>query len=149
MIDVGGDGDLGYLGSGWWAPERADVSWRWTVEPAAYLIAPLLPPIYLRAPDVGDEAGFLLRFRGRPFVFPGGPQQTIDIDVDGQPIASVEMRPEISVYEVRVPRSALRRSLNEIRFRFAYNESPLDAGVSDDPRPLAVLFEAIEFVREQ
>jgi hypothetical protein len=147
LIDVGEEGDLGYLGSGWWSPERAEVAWRWTVEPTAYLIAPLQPPIYLRAPDSTDEAGFLLRFRGRPFVFPGASQQTIEIDVDGRLVDSVAMLPEMSVYEVMIPRSALQRSLNEIRFRFAYNESPLDAGVSDDPRPLAVLFEAIEFVR--
>jgi len=147
LIDVGGEGDTTYLGGGWWPPERADFSFRWAVESHAYLIVPLRPPVFLRAPEEGEQAGYLLRLHGRPFEFPGSRVQVIEIDIDGQPLTRVAMRPEMAVYEVAIPNAALRRSLSEIRFRFAYTQSPLEAGVSDDARPLAVLFHTIELVR--
>jgi hypothetical protein len=157
FIDVGAEGDPTYLGSGWWTPERGDTTWRWSVEPSAFLVVPIQPPIYLRAPveqseeEVGAEgrgSRYLLRIRARPFVYLASPQQTLSIAIDGEPLLTLEMRPEIFVYEVEVPRSSLQRSLNEIRFSFAYNRSPLEVGESDDARPLAVLVEAVEFVRQ-
>jgi len=147
LIDVGSEGDTTYLGSGWWAPEKGDLAFRWAVGSSSSLTVPLQPPAYLRAPERNEEGGYLLRFRGRPFTFPGAPPQAVDIEIDGETLTRIEMRPEMSTYEVAIPSASLRRSLNEIRFRYAYNRSPLEAGVSDDARPLAVLFDTIELVR--
>ena len=149
LINVGEQGDTTYLGSGWWVPERADFAFRWAVKSPSYLVVPLQPPLYLRAPQWGEQGGYLLRFHGRPFNFQGGPVQAIDIEIDGQPLGRIEMRPEMSSYEIAIPSAALQRSLSEIRFRFAYNRSPVDAGVSDDVRQLAVLFDTIELIRRQ
>jgi len=147
LINVGEEGDATYLGSGWWTPETADFAFRWAVESPTYLVVPLRPPLYLRAPAWGEHGGYLLRLHSRPFSFPGGPAQTIDIEIDGAPLTRVEMRPEMSVYEVAIPNDSLQGSLSEIAFRFAYTRSPLEAGVSDDARSLAALFDTIELVR--
>jgi hypothetical protein len=147
-IDVGEAGDTTYLGTGWWVPERADFAFRWAVDSPAYLVVPLRPPLYLRALEWDEQGGYLLRLHARPFAFEGSPVQAVDIEIDGAPLGRVEMRPEMSSYEVEIPIAALQRNLSEIRFRFAYNISPLEAGVSNDARSLAVLFDTIELIRK-
>jgi hypothetical protein len=147
LIQLGEERDETYLGSGWWVPERADFAFRWAVTSPVYLVVPLRPPLYLRAPGWREQSGYQMRLHGRPFTFDGGPPQVIDIEIDGVHLGGIEMRPEMSSYEIEIPSAALQRTLSEIRFRFAYNRSPLNTGVSNDARQLAVLFHEIELIR--
>ena len=89
----------------------------------------------------------MLRFRAAPFRFPDSPAQEVDIEVNRQPVATLSLDSALTIYEVDVPHDVLRRNVNEIRFRYRYAMSPLEVGQSDDSRPLAVLFDQIDFVQ--
>ena len=54
------------------------------------------------------------------------------------------MNPGVSRYEMDIPVGVWRTNLNLIQFTFGYVTSPLDVKVSNDPRPLAVMFDSLQ-----
>lgn len=148
-IDMGETGDEGFLGSGWADRERnPQISFRWGVTDRSTIGVALMGPRYV---DVGDPlrlSNYVLGLRVAPFAYPGSPPQTLAVDVNGREVASLTLDPSLKEYTVPIDRALLRRSLNGLTFRYGYARSPRDAGVGDDRRPLAVLFDAVNLVQE-
>jgi hypothetical protein len=136
-IDLGETGDDNFLGHGWLTPERdPQQSFRWASGAAASILVPLK-----------EAAPYRLDLTCSPFVPPNHAPQSLTILVNGAPIATLTLQPGMAQYQVPVPASALRRNLNGIRFEFGYSMSPRDAGLSNDARSLAVMFDRIKMVR--
>lgn len=146
-VDIGGANDDRFLAGGWAQRERAgELSFRWAVTSESNLLVPLKSP--LTADDLPhQQAGYRLRFRARPFLFPDSPTQSIEIRVNGQLVSTHNLLPELTEYDVPIPRRLLRRYLNEVSFRYAYALSPAELGLSSDARPLAVLFDYVHLLR--
>jgi hypothetical protein len=136
-IDLGDSGDETFLTRGWLAPERGlGGTFRWTTGELAAIVVPL---------KTADR--YRLEMACEPFTPPNAPRQTIEVVVNGTRVAYVGLQPGMGRYEVEVPEAALRRNLNLIQFRFAYAMSPREAGLSDDPRALAVMFDSLTLTR--
>ena len=147
-IDMGGLEDERFLGSGWSGREQNDVlSFRWAQTLESVIFVPLRGPRFVGSDEAQRLADYVLRFRAVPFRFPDSPAQEVDIEVNRQPVATLSLDSALTIYEVDVPHDVLRRNVNEIRFRYRYAMSPLEVGQSDDSRPLAVLFDQIDFVQ--
>ena len=133
-IDFGDTGDDMFLGRGWSTAERGNpMTFRWASSRTATIVAPL------RAP-----ANYRLEIVGGAFEFPGSPRQTIDVSVNRTTVGRIVMNPGISRYELDIPVEVWRTNLNLIQFTFGYVMSPADARVSNDPRPLAVMFDSLQ-----
>jgi hypothetical protein len=136
-IDFGSEGDETLLGHGWFEPERNDArTFRWTTGPASSLVVPL---------KSGDA--YRLEFSCEPFAPPGAPLQTVTVVINGRTVASLPLRSGLQTYQVDVPAGVMRVNLNGIQFRYAHAISPSEAGVSADPRSLAVLFDTLKLSR--
>ncbi len=89
----------------------------------------------------------LVRFRCWPFAFPGGPPQTLTFYVNDRRIDAVPLGGEPRVYTVATPRDAWKRGVNELKFVFAYAESPKDRlPGATDTRTLAAGFDWLEIL---
>jgi hypothetical protein len=89
----------------------------------------------------------LVRFRCWPFGYPGGPAQTLTFFVNDRRIDAVQLGGEPRVYSIPTPRVAWKRGVNELKFVFAYAESPKDRvpGATDE-RTLAASFDWLEIL---
>ena len=135
LIDLGEEHDGQFLTTGWSERERErGMSFRWAVTAESRLVVP-----------VRRRADHLLEFRAQPFTYPGAPAQSVSISVNGEVVAEYELEAGMTEYRVEVPSQYVGRNLNEIRFQYGYARSPLEVGVSADPRPLAVRFDYLRF----
>ena len=149
LIDVGEPNDGRFLASGWAGQEEAGaLSFRWAVTSESNLIVPLKAPLSFGPDSSHQQAGYLLRFRARPFLFTDSPIQSIEILVNGESVKTLNLFPELTEYDVQIPPRFWQRYLNEVKFRYGYARSPSELGLSDDPRPLAVLFDYIHLLRQ-
>jgi hypothetical protein len=92
----------------------------------------------------------LVRFRCWPFSFPGAPPQTLTLFVNDQKTDALTLGGEPRVYAIAVPRALWKRGQNELKFVFAYAESPRDrvSGATDE-RTLSAAFDWLEILRPQ
>ena len=90
----------------------------------------------------------LVRFRCWPFSFPGAPPQTLTLFVNDQKAEALTLGGEPRVYAIAVPRALWKRGQNELKFVFAYAESPKDrvSGATDE-RTLSAAFDWLEILR--
>jgi hypothetical protein len=132
---------MGALGAGWDGFEKTDLgdTFVWVHGREARV------SIVSRAD--GDR---LVRFRCWPFLFPGAPPQTLALFVNDQKTDVFTLGGEPRVYAIAVPRALWKRGTNELKFIFAYAESPKDrvSGASDE-RTLAAAFDWLELLRPQ
>jgi hypothetical protein len=131
----------GALGAGWDGFEKTDLgdTFVWVHGREARI------SIVSRAD--GDR---LVRFRCWPFVYPGAPPQTLTLFVNDQRIDALTLGGEPRVYAIAVPRALWKRGANEVRFAFAYAESPKDrVGGATDERTLSAAFDWLEILRPQ
>jgi hypothetical protein len=116
------------LGAGWSAGERWDDGQPmvWAEGPVAEVALPALP-----------SGAYRLQLRLYPFVGPAGPAcQTVAVEVNAAPVATIRLDRGWRWYEAPVPAGALIPGDNAVRLRFARATRPRDAGLGDDPRPL-------------
>jgi hypothetical protein len=131
----------GALGAGWDAFEKTELGdtfvWSHSREARVTVVS--------RAD--GDR---LVRFRCWPFGFPGGPPQTLTLYVNDQKTEALTLGGEPRVYAVAVPRALWKRGANELKFAFAYAESPKDrvSGATDE-RTLSAAFDWLEILRSR
>jgi hypothetical protein len=138
-LDIGTPGDALFLTYGWSTPEsNAGRTYRWTVGDAAGVALP-----------IGRRDDYRLRLRALPFRPDAqSPVSMLDVLLNGQRITRLALADTLAEYDVLVPRDAWRQNLNHLRFEFTSAASPRDAGLSGDPRALAVLFEMIAIERQ-
>lgn len=138
-LDIGTPGDALFLTYGWSTPEsEAGRTYRWTVGDAAGVALP-----------IGRRDDYRLRLRALPFRPDArAPASTLDVRLNGRLLTRLTLADALTDYDVLVPRDAWRPNLNHLRFEFAASTSPRDAGLADDPRSLAVLFETIAIERQ-
>jgi hypothetical protein len=136
-VDVGNE-DEWLLDVGWHAPEKdGATTFRWTTNGASMRI-PL------------DHAATLrVQVRLHAFSYPNAPPQTITILANGiaqifEGCNALPVTGDWTTVECTLDRSAWRAGVNELEFRFAYAQRPVDVGAGGDPRPLGV---AIDWVR--
>ncbi len=138
LIDVGEPGDAPFLTSGWHDRERApDVSFRWSAGMASSLVVPLK-----------EAVSYRLALRCAPFAYPGAPDQTMDVVVNGRTVTVIRLGPGWSEPAVSLEPGMLRAGLNRFDFRYGYSRSPREVGQGDDPRELAVECDWIRLTRE-
>jgi hypothetical protein len=148
LIDLGGPGDDRFLAGGWAGREEAGaLRFRWGMTGESNVVLPLRAPLTLNRESPDPNADFLLRLRAQPFRFPGSPAQTVSVLVNHEEVETLTLVPELAEYEVTVPARFWRRYLNGITFKYGYARSPGELGLSDDARPLAVLFDTVELIR--
>ena len=68
-----------------------------------------------------DATPRTLRFRAQPFTWPGAPEQTLAMELNGRKIATVTLSPGWHEYEFDI---APRPGINHLWFIFEYAESP-------------------------
>ena len=128
----------GYLLAGFSGPEVTEEgdSFRWCDAPVAR--------VKVRSRADGDRT---LRVRFWPFVYPGGPAQSVSVYVNEKLVRVRDMAhgPHIGVF--RVPAYFWRKGDNEIRFKFTYAETPkLRTPPSQDVRTLSAAFDWLEIL---
>ncbi|MGZ5381744.1 MAG: hypothetical protein ACXWFQ_07775 [Thermoanaerobaculia bacterium] len=98
----------------------------------------------------GADGDRLVRFRCWPFGFPGAPPQTLTLFVNDHKTDVLTLGGEPRVYAIAVPRALWKRGANELKFVFAYAESPKDrvSGATDE-RTLSAAFDWLEILRPQ
>jgi len=128
----------GALGAGWDGFEKTELGdtfvWAHSREARVTIVS--------RAD--GDR---LVRFRCWPFAFPGGPPQTLTLYVNDEKTEALTLGGEPRVYAIAVPRALWKRGANELKFAFAYAESPKDrvSGAADE-RTLSAAFDWLEIL---
>lgn len=131
-IDIGTD-DEWLIESGWHQAEReGPVTFRWAA-PAARVLVPL------------DHAARLrMQVRLHSFGFPGAPQQTMVVAVNGRDHGPVTVQPGWHTVELDVPDHSWRSGLNRVDLRFAWGKQPAEVGLGNDPRLLSA---AVDYIR--
>ena len=77
-------------------------------------------------------ADYRLSFAALPFAYPGGPQQTVTVRVNGRDLPGrLDLAAAWTPYEVKVPAGYLRPGLNEFVLQFGYAISPRQALPAD------------------
>lgn len=128
----------GALGPGWDGFEKTETgdTFVWAHGKEARLV--------VKSRADGDR---LVRFRCWPFGWPGGPGQTLTLFVNDHKIDTLALGGEQRVYTLQTPKAAWKRGVNELKFAFAYAESPKDhvPGATDE-RTLSVGFDWLEIL---
>ena len=131
-IEIGVDDDW-LIDEGWHAQEReGPLTFRWATG-GATLLAPL---------DHPDDLRLLIRLHA--FGFPGAPEQTMNVVINGHAHGPVAVSPAWHTSEFLIRREVWRAGVNRIQLRFAWERRPSDVGLGGDTRPLAA---AVDFVR--
>jgi hypothetical protein len=92
--------------------------------------------------DVRGDGDRLVRFRAWPLVVEGHAPQVATLYVNDTLVGPTPLVGGAHVYEALAPAAAWKRGPNQLRFQFAWTESP-----KDDPRSLAVAFDWVEIVK--
>ena len=94
---------------------------------------------------IGQPRPLDLRFRCRPFRFPGAPPQTVTVRVNGHDVGRSQLAPRAQVYEVWVPAHLWVPGENRVEFHYAYHRRPAEvvAGATDT-RSRAVAWASLE-----
>lgn len=125
-----------WLRSGWYQDEASgSVSYVWSEGEKSIIEVPLSTGKDLR-----------MTFACQPLQFPGSPQQTVTVVLNGRVIERVALQPVTSTYSVVLPKAAIVESMNVLEFRygFARKSSEVQPG-SSDSRVLGVAWHSISF----
>jgi hypothetical protein len=128
----------GALGPGWDGFEKTELgdTFVWAHGKEARLV--------VKSRADGDR---LVRFRCWSFGFPGGPPQTLTLFLNDRRIDDVTLAGEPRVYALKTPKGAWKRGTNELKFLFAYAESPKDrVPGAQDARTLSAAFDWLEIL---
>lgn len=115
-VDFGKPDAFPYQAEGWDRGEIiADSPGNWANQKSARLLLP-----------VRDPCDYDLTVRALAFSYPGAPQQTMQVTVNGRPVQQVALKRDWDSYTIRIPSDVLRDGLNDVVFNFAYVARPSD-----------------------
>lgn len=135
-IDFTDPGSRRYLGLGW--STTAGEGGRWTDGRRAELSIPL---------NNDSLQEFSVRIRFVPFIKPGQERQQVVVLIDGKEVERWQLtREQVETREFRVPVSALksRTTYLDVAFDFPDARAPVELGISDDTRVLAMNVKSID-----
>jgi transmembrane protein TMEM260 (protein O-mannosyltransferase) len=124
------------FGAGWHGAERSTdgVDFRWTSAQEAEVLVPLT-----------RMGAITVRVRASPFTYPGSPQQTLALQVNGDTLTARPMQKGWDTYEWTVPAGMWRRGFNRLAVRTSNLASPAAVGPSSDTRTLGVAVSDLSF----
>jgi len=119
--------------------DNGDDGFRWSLGPASTLT-------FFSA----ERRSVPMTFRAFPFRYPEAPDQEVEVVLNGERVASVDLHAGSREYAVRLPGRAMRAGENRLAFHYAYAAAPRDVSEtgSDDSRSLAVAWEWIDLGSE-
>jgi hypothetical protein len=123
LVDFGAPGAGLYQGEGWGDDEAGagGLTFNWATRQSARFFMPLR--------EMGD---YRLSLVALPFAYPGGPQQTVNIRVNGRALPDrLALAQSWSPYDLAVPATYLRPGLNEFVLEFGYAISPREVLPAD------------------
>ncbi len=133
---LGFDGrDAFFHGAGWNTPERRPDGERfqWIAGRRAELALPALPP------------GGSLRLEANPLAYPDAPPQSLELSLDGRPIAQLIVQPGWSVHTIALPEDLRAAGLHLLTFDLGYAVRPRAViKGSTDKRSLGLAVAALE-----
>lgn len=133
-IDIGGV-DAWILGDGWHGPEREGaITFRW-----AAAVATILFPL-------DHAAALTVQVRAHAFNYPGSPEQTLSLSVNGHTFGPISVRKDWETLEFATGTDAWRSGVNRLQLEFGAARTPAEVGLGGDPRPLAA---AVDYIRVQ
>lgn len=113
-IDFGTEEALPHLGEGWDRNEEvAGATAVWAVSRRAEVF---LPPT--------EKGPFALSIRIAPFTYPGSPEQTLKVLVNGAALGEAKLSPGWNEVSFSIPEGLLSTRLNRLEFRFSHLASP-------------------------
>lgn len=131
-IDIG-TSDEWLLGAGWHQAEREGATtFRWAGSSAQVLV------------PLDHAAPLRVQVRLHAFGFPGAPEQSLVLAVNGHLHGPVPVQPGWHTAELDVDEGAWRSGLNRVELRFGWARQPAEAGLGNDTRPLSA---AVDYVR--
>lgn len=131
-IDIGGE-DEWVLDEGWHQREQEGAtSFRWSTARSSVLV-PL---------DHAEDLRVQVRLHA--FGFPGAPEQTVTVIVNGHPHGPVAVAPGWHTAEILSSRTEWRRGVNRVSLNFGWERRPVDVSAGGDARSLAA---AVDYVR--
>lgn len=126
-------------GRGWSYPERnsAGVGYQWATGRQAEL-----------GLAVRDRSlDYRLRFRLLPFTYPDAPPQSLELWLNQERLAELEISEGWSEHEVPIPASLWGDGTHVLELRFAHSAAPAQVGTgSTDERVLSAAFDFLELV---
>lgn len=131
-LDIGADDDW-LIEQGWHQAEREGaVTFRWAA-PWARVLIPL------------DHAARLeVQVRLHSFGFPGAPEQSLVLVVNGRDHGPIPVQSGWHVALLDIPEKSWRAGVNRVDLRFAWGKQPAEVGLGSDPRLLSA---AVDYIR--
>jgi hypothetical protein len=130
-IDIATD-DEWLITDGWHQPEHeGPITFRWTTAHASLLV------------PLDHAAELQVQVRLHALGYPGAPEQTMTVTINGRGYGPVAVSPGWHTAEFLVPREAWRRGVNRVALNFGWERRPVDVGLGGDARPLAA---AVDFI---
>lgn len=135
LIDVGTPPARRWLAAGWYPDEGGDGApdFAWSEGDASIIELPLVETGTVEA-----------RLRCRPLVPPGEERRTVNLELNGEAVASLELTDGFATYPLVLPSRWLRAGRNHLALHSAQPRSPRELGMGDDWRRLAV---AVDWLR--
>ncbi len=136
ILPASAEGRL-HLGNGWWnQPEthRGD-AFVWSFGAASVVVF-----------DLTKRRPLPLRLDGRPYRFPGAPQQVVTLEINGQVAGRHPLAPGRSVVDTTIDPELLKVGRNELTLRYGYATAPADIEPgARDTRRLGVAWYGFHF----
>jgi hypothetical protein len=123
QLDLGAPATYPYRGEGWESAAEGtiyDTSAIWAIEDNANESSRVFIPLR----GVDPAAIYQVSVRLHPFAYPGAPQQSAALGVNGSFYATQRVTPEWQTLIWEVPGSALVNSLNRLEFEWGYSAIP-------------------------
>ena len=134
VIDIGGAGDVGWVGDGWYGPERdGDMSYRW----ANRVTEIFLPPL--------PAGHVVIRLRLRPATAASTPAQTVALKVGNHVVAAQPLVDDWAWIEREIDLGGGQRA-TRLLLTFDHAIRPSAVSASGDQRDLAAAIDQIEIV---
>jgi arylsulfatase A-like enzyme len=95
---------------------------------------------------VAEPRELEVALRAWPLAFAGAPPQSVAVEANGHPVATLELAPGPSTYRLRIPARALVAGENRLALRYAWARAPREViPGSREERPFAVGWDWIRF----